>query len=123
MEKSISKNQFVIHEHTTANGTHWDLMLENEAVLWTWRLETHPADIHSSIAAERIFDHPLKFLTYEGPVQNNTASVTMIDKGVVRFHQTKTETITCEFEGRILKGLFVLGLQKDPMWTFTPATT
>ena len=121
MEKVNSKNQFVIQEHKTANGVHWDLMLENEAKLWTWRLEIHPARIHHPIAAERIFDHPLKFLTYGGPVQNGTANVSIVDKGFLHFHQIELETITCEFDGQILKGFFTLCLQEAPIWTFAPA--
>ena len=76
------KKQFVIHEHTTPDGVHWDLMLEMDDCLWTWRLNTPPAEIKDEpIPAERIHDHPLRFLTYEGPVQNNAGQVTIADKG------------------------------------------
>ena len=41
--KPAPKKQFVVAEHTTPNGVHWDLMLEMDDCLWTWRLNT-PGD-------------------------------------------------------------------------------
>ena len=61
--------KFVIQEHTTADSAHWDLMLESGDILQTWRLSKNPDEIvNQSAEAVKIFDHPLKFLTYEGPV-------------------------------------------------------
>ena len=109
--------QFVVQEHKTASGIHWDVMLENEGKLWTWRIEVHPSQIGDNpITAERIFDHPLRFLTYEGPVQNATANVLIIDKGPLCFHQINDQTITFELKGQILAGYFTLRLTKTPLW-------
>lgn len=119
MQKSTSHNQFVVAEHTAAGRVHWDLMLEHEGVLWTWRLDIHPAVIHGPASAKRIFDHPLKFLTYEGPVQNGTGSVSITDKGGLRFQQLEPETITVELDGNILKGCFTLEQTDAPQWTLT----
>ncbi|MHC4290379.1 MAG: DNA polymerase ligase N-terminal domain-containing protein, partial [Planctomycetota bacterium] len=70
------KQQFVVIEHTTSDGVHWDLMLDRGEVLWTWRLDTTPGKIaEKAVSAERISDHPRRFLAYEGPVQNNTGQV------------------------------------------------
>lgn len=121
MKKIVPNNRFVILEHQTPAGVHWDLMLENEGVLWTWRLDIHPADIHQPVSAERIFDHPLKFLSYEGPVQNSTAGVTRLDEGPLHYRQITPAAITCELNGKLLKGLFVLHMEKPPQWTMTPA--
>ena len=118
MENATLKNQFVVQEHKTPYGIHWDLMLEYEGQLWTWRIGIHPSDIHKQpIAAERIADHPLKFLTYEGPVQNATANVTIVDKGGLYFQKIDTQIIAVEFEGDFLKGVFTLRLEKAPFWT------
>lgn len=74
--------QFVISEHTTKNGVHWDLMLEMHDYLWTWRLNVPPEKITDTpVSAEPIFDHSPRFLTYEGPVQNGTGRVKIADKG------------------------------------------
>jgi len=89
-----SQKQFVIAEHTTPNGVHWDLMLEMDDCLWTWRLNVPPVEIKNKpISAERIHDHSLRFLTYEGPVQNNTGSVKIADKGTYTQSVIPTETV------------------------------
>ena len=118
MEKASSKKQFVVHEHKTTSGVHWDLMLEHKGELWTWRVEIYPSQIGDRpITTERIFDHPLRFLTYEGPVQNATASVAIVDKGSLCFHQINDQTIIFGLKGQILDGFFTLRLTKAPFWT------
>ena len=121
MEKVSSKQQFVIQEHKTTAGVHWDVMLENEGILWTWRVKIHPSQIRDKpVTAERIFDHPLRFLTYEGPVQNGTASVTIVDKGLLCFQQSNKQAIAFELKGKILTGPFTLQLTNTPLWTLQP---
>jgi hypothetical protein len=127
--------QFVISEHTTKSGVHWDLMLEMDDGLWTWRLNVPPAEIKNKpIPAERIHDHPLRFLTYEGPVQNDTGNVKIVEKGTYILSKTQggiptetaepietaspgnssylnqvpSESLIFESQGTILKGTFTL---------------
>ena len=108
MSKNNAK-QFVISEHTTPNGVHWDLMLEMDNTLWTWRLNVPPAEIKNKpILAERIHNHPLRFLTYEGPVQNNTGQVTIAEKGTYQIIEQTENTLRLEMNGNILKGNFTL---------------
>lgn len=111
-------DQFVIQEHTTPAGVHWDLMLEHEGVLWTWRLNSDPDTIQQTpIDAERIFDHPLRFLSYEGPVQNAAGSVRIADKGTLRMDLIEAEQIICQLDGGILKGTLGLGQVNGSQWT------
>lgn len=118
MENATSKNHFVIQEHNTPHGIHWDLMLEHGEQLWTWRIGIHPSQIHSQpIAAERIADHPLKFLTYEGPVQNGTASVSIVDNGTLHFRQITPQIIDVQLGGHFLNGFVTLRKEKTPLWT------
>lgn len=100
MSKDETQKQFVIQQHTTPDGVHWDLLLEMDDCLWTWRLNTPPAEIKNQpIGAERIHDHPLRFLTYEGPVQNNTGRVTIADKGTYTIQSViPTETLPNEMK-------------------------
>lgn len=59
---------------------HWDLMLEDDGVLRTWRLAKEPTpDI--IIAAETLPDHRLHYLDYEGPVSGDRGTVTRWDRG------------------------------------------
>lgn len=115
------KNQFVVQQHRTPDGVHWDLMLEYAGKLWTWRLAIHPAEIQQTVAAERIADHPIRFLNYEGPVQNGMGRVVIVDKGGLEFRQIEDKKIVCALAGRLLNGLFELRIQNTPLWTFAPA--
>ena len=57
-------------------------MLETESHLSTWRINTPPEELKTTPAkAEKIFDHDLKFLTYQGPVNKGKGKVTTADKG------------------------------------------
>ena len=38
-------SRFVVQEHTTPDGVHWDLMLETEQTLTTFRLAKRPEDV------------------------------------------------------------------------------
>ncbi len=115
--KTAENRRFVIQQHTTPDGVHWDLMLERGGVLWTWRLDTAPSDINDTpVAAERIFDHPLRFLTYEGPVQNNTGNVQIADLGSVQYQSIESDQISCKLEGNLLKGDFLLRQDHSSNW-------
>ena len=112
--------KFVIQKHAKDNNLHWDLMLEAGNVLETYRLVLPPEKLtHHSSPAARIFDHPLKFLTYEGSVNKG--------KGTVEIAETGTYQLICEsnhekefqFEGKIIKGKFSLIHIKDNNWEFT----
>ena len=100
-----SEKKFVIQEHTTPDGVHWDLMLEMENTLWTWRLNVPPAEIkNEAIGAERIHDHPLRFLTYEGPVQNGTGRVKIVDKGIYMLLKQTDTALLIDIQGELLSG-------------------
>ena len=114
-----SQKQFVISEHTTPDDVHWDLMLQMDDVLWTWRLNIPPAEIKNEpISAKRIADHPLRFLTYEGPVQNNTGHVTIADHGPYQIIEQIENALVFKSQGTILKETFSLSKTPDtPLWT------
>ena len=102
-------SRFVIQEHTTPNGVHWDLMLEQGDALTTFRLDRPPpAVLEGPVAAVRIFDHPLRFLTYEGPVQKGTGQVRIVERGTCRLGDQMDGVITMDLQGEILRGRFTL---------------
>ena len=101
--------RYVVQKHTQADGVHWDLMLEDGEILRTWRLDIGPEDVLDRPAvADKIFDHSLRFLTYEGPVQNGTGTVEIADRGTFRFTLTDQEQSVMKFSGQILRGEFVI---------------
>ncbi|MHC5146547.1 MAG: DNA polymerase ligase N-terminal domain-containing protein [Planctomycetota bacterium] len=117
---NTDKQQFVVIEHTTSDGVHWDLMLDRGEVLWTWRLDTTPGKIaEKAVSAERISDHPRRFLAYEGPVQNNTGQVAIVDKGQYRLYQKTEDLFEIDLDGSLLSGLFSLARQSEStVWKF-----
>ena len=108
---------FVIAEHRRGDGVHWDFMLEVEGVLHTWRVGAGPAEIGSTEhKAEKIADHPLRFLTYEGPVQNKIASVKIADTGQYKILNQCSGLLEIELDGEILKGRFTLEQIECARW-------
>jgi hypothetical protein len=77
--------QFVLLEHTTEDGVHWDLMVETAAPrLKTWRLLENPIDFADAIAATPLPDHRRDYLSYEGPVSGQRGTVRRLDRGAAR---------------------------------------
>jgi hypothetical protein len=115
------QQQFVIQEHATPAGVHWDLMLQIEDILWTWRLAIPPEQIPSGrVVAERIFNHPLRFLSYEGPVQNQTGSVQIADSGKYTLENQAEHKFEIHFMGRLLTGRYTLTQQNGHQWLLSP---
>lgn len=84
--------KFVIQRHERkGEPTHWDLMLEAGDCLETYRTGVAPAGLgEEPVEAIRIFDHPLRFLSYEGAVNKG--------KGVVKIADSGTYEVMCENE-------------------------
>ncbi len=115
----MQDRRFVVQEHTTSEGVHWDLMLEKGDGLTTFRLAEGPAVVlHHAIGAEKIFDHPLRFLTYEGPVQQGTGRVRIVEKGDLRLLTSSEKAIVMELEGDVLRGVFELTQTQEAQWRF-----
>jgi hypothetical protein len=114
--------RFVILKHSRdGRALHWDLMLEAGEVLHTWRLDVHPSDIDDDhLAITRIFDHPSRFLDYQGPVNEGKGMVELADSGFFRLlGSNAVGTQTIEFNGRILKERFTLEHVARDQWLLT----
>jgi len=89
-------------------------MLEAGGVLETYRLPEPPEKWRDkAIEAVKIFDHPLKFLNYEGSVNKGKGRVEIADCGmysVIRKDETQKQI---SFSGNVLKGEFLLNLKED----------
>lgn len=99
--------RFVVLEHDSPRGRHWDLMLENGQVLATWAL-AEPPDAGHAIAAQPLPDHRPAYLDYEGPISGNRGHVTRWDRGEYEilaggFGQ---EELHATFHGEKLRGAF-----------------
>jgi hypothetical protein len=104
--------KFVVLKHTGQKiSTHYDLMLEQSAAgaaLITFSISISPRDImeQGSAVCRQIPDHDPKFLTYEGPVNKGLGNVSRIDGGFYRIINRKDNTY--EFQGELLKGVFMV---------------
>src|SRR5580704_4874815 len=95
--------RFVIltHDHPTL---HWDLMLEENDGLRTWRLARSPDD-KEPIAAEALPDHRPAYLDYEGPVSCGRGTVKQWDQGTYELVDSAENHLVIRFLGRKLKGM------------------
>ena len=112
----MSRFVVLIHDHP---ALHWDLMLEKEAVLRTWRLERAP-DEAGSIAAEPLADHRPVYLDYEGPVSGNRGTVRRYDGGDYKLIAETTARLEVMLAGAVLRGKAVIErCESTDFWTFT----
>ncbi len=111
--------RFVIQEHTKPDDLHWDLMLECGDILQTYRLGNPPEEILiSPAAAEKISDHPMRFLTYEGLVNDGKGNVKIADSGTYQETESTESSIKLKLDGKILTGKFLLSHIKENLWQF-----
>ncbi len=79
---------FALLEHRTADGVHWDLLVEQGPgrLLATWRLARCPLDSPPDgaappVPAERIADHRRIYLEFEGELTGGRGVVRRLDRG------------------------------------------
>jgi len=111
--------KFVIQKHTKKGLVHWDLMFEAGPVLQTYRLDLPPEKLSPQAnTAIKIFDHPLKFLTYQGSVNKGLGSVEIADSGTYTSLTANSKQQELLLQGKILKGKFRLTLIEKNKWEF-----
>ena len=104
------------HERET-EPVHWDLMLESGKILETYRIGVPPEEWGKEpVKAEKIFDHPLKFLSYEGSVNKGKGRVEIADAGTYRLIEKNETRQQISFAGNLLKGEFQLCLIESDRW-------
>ncbi len=110
--------RFVVQRHQKeSEPTHWDLMLERGGILETYRLALPPEKWgKEAIEAVKIFDHPLKFLNYEGSVNEGKGRVDIADCGTYRLIKEDGNKQQISFAGKLLKVEFQFCLIKDDRW-------
>ena len=114
---NYQSKKFVIQKHKKEGDIHWDLMLESDGFLETYRLDVPPEEIASRPAnAQKIFDHPMKFLTYEGSVNEGKGSVSIADAGTYRIVKETDETIEMNLDSKMLTGNIIMIRVKDNQW-------
>ena len=92
---------FVLLEHTTGHGVHWDFIIEvpGRELLPTWRLLENPLETSGDIPAEPTADHPPHFLEYEGPLREGRGSVRQVDRGAATILHFDSRGLSAELSG------------------------
>lgn len=88
------------HDHPRI---HWDLLLEEGNVLRAFRLD-EPPEIGRTFQAERINDHRLIYLEYEGPISGGRGEVLQWDAGQFEWRHDSAERIAVDLVGRNFRG-------------------
>jgi hypothetical protein len=94
---------WVLLRHELPSGGHFDFMVGDGERLLTWRLEEEPSP-GAALWAERIADHRLAYLDYEGPVSGDRGWVVRRDRGTYRRLVWQDDCLEVELEGQRLRG-------------------
>jgi bifunctional non-homologous end joining protein LigD len=110
--------RFVIQRHERqGEEAHWDLMLETGEILETYRIGKSLEEWGDKpMEAVKIFDHPLKFLSYEGSVNKGKGTVKIADAGTYEVIDKTEDTRRIRFNGNVLKGEFELRQIEGARW-------
>ncbi len=92
------------HDHP---AHHLDLLLQAGDVAWTWRLPAWPG-AGDAVPAERIADHRLLYLTYEGEVSGGRGTVARLDGGEYAWVGLAPGRCIVRLEGVRLRGVLDL---------------
>ena len=100
--------KFVLLRHECQNS-HWDLMIAipGEERLWTWQVHTAPETWDETLAAKRIADHRLIYLTYQGEISGGRGHVTRVDAGGAVVLALEPH-VRVRLEGKLVKGDFTI---------------
>ena len=111
--------RFVILRHTLPSGdrqgTHFDLMLEDEGKLLTWALPDLPQAGREFIAMQ-LPNHRLAYLDYEGPVSGGRGEVQRVEEGEFEWIERSDEVQRFELRGRTSSLRIELRHARDSEW-------
>lgn len=116
-EMSDKNLRFVVQRHSSSGDVHWDFMLEYGDNLQTYRLDIDPSLITAEpVTAERILDHRLEYLTYEGPISDGRGTVRISDRGTFTISRQDQRRIELSLAGQVLNGEFLLEHASGKQW-------
>ncbi|MGY1814447.1 non-homologous end-joining DNA ligase [Blastococcus sp. SYSU D00820] len=115
---------FVVQEHHTPRGSgervHWDLRLERGGVLKGWAVpKGPPTTTGPSRLAVPTEDHPLEYAGFSGTIaagEYGGGEVTIWDAGRYATEKWADDHVTVVFDGRRLRGRYVLFRLADGTW-------
>lgn len=112
--------RFVVQEHRKDRNVHWDLMLQEGEHLATWKVPASPTQWGGMpLPCQKIFDHRLKYLTYEGPLSDNRGEVCIVVAGTYQPVQISDDQWQVRLESDSMSGLLGLYKIRDNQWQLT----
>lgn len=98
---------FVLLEHTSNAGTHWDLLVEvgGQVLLAGWRLSANPIHNKGAIVVERMPDHRRLYLDYEGEIGGGRGTVRRLDRGPSEWLERNGSQVRIGMQGTSLGGV------------------
>jgi hypothetical protein len=112
--------RFVILQHASPHGLHWDFMLEMGTALASWALAQPPA-ASQQIPARALSEHRLAYLDYDGPISRGRGTVTRWDEGTYQIERQAEGLLVVLLSGKNLTGRATLhrtGADPD-QWVFS----
>ena len=104
--------RFVVLLHETPPGssraTHYDLMLEQEGGLLTFALDSLPSVGGETASVQRLPDHRLAYLDYEGPLSGDRGRVSRVDQGTCERLPAAGSELAFQLAGTRLRGRLIL---------------
>lgn len=113
----MNEYRFVILEHNW-NGIHYDLMLEENGVLKTWRLAEMLKP--GTQVAKKLPNHRIDYLQYEGPISGNRGEVKRVASGTYVVDKSGTDKSALVLSGSVAGRLKITDEGKDSsclIWT------
>ena len=98
------------HQQAASNPdlTHWDLMLEKDGTLRTWKVYQEPG-ADQQLSATLLPDHRLAYLQYEGPVSGDRGNVSQWDHGTFAgIVPADSQPFSVQLKGKVFRGTLTL---------------
>ena len=89
--------RFVIQHHVREPDPHYDLMLERDGALTTFRLVALPTPGRQE--ATLLQEHRLDYLTYEGEISGGRGTVALQDRGIYRAELWEESRMVVDLDG------------------------
>lgn len=97
---SNKQRRTVLLRHDLPDGSwHWDWMIEQGSPLglMTFRLNRRPQDaVGGEVDGERLADHRVEYLDYEGPISSGRGAVTRVASGTCTVEESIPNVLTGE---------------------------
>jgi hypothetical protein len=111
-------SRYVILQHDSPRGRHWDLMLESGAALRTWAL-AEPPQPGRPIPAEPLPDHRIDYLHLQGPISGGRGTVAQWDFGTCELLAESQREVQVRLSGGRLQGVATLRTSSGETWEFS----